>query len=157
MKNNLKPLGVHIVLTIIAIIGLNFMNSFDQVMINPTTRTIAYLCHTIIMISLYIFFSKRYLAHLPQTNLINGTGIILLINIILVLFHYGMISIEMGLILESAGLPMIILSTFNSSFFSTIQLISGAEIIKLIILVSASPLIIFISSRILDHSKRKKV
>jgi hypothetical protein len=64
------------------------------------------------------------------------------------MFYYGMIGIETGLMIESAGLPIIILSTFNSSFFPTIQLINVPEILTLVILMSASPLTIVFSTLI---------
>jgi hypothetical protein len=142
----LKPLFIHIIISIFASILFNIVGSFDTLMINDFSRKLLYGFETLIIILLYFILANKFLKNISSNLLLKSISIILIINLCLGLSGLLMLNFGTNTFAESGQLPILLLMAFNYGFFPFISMPIIPDVLGVLILCLLSPLLLFIGS-----------
>lgn len=149
----LKPLFIHLIITLLAIIIFETNFGFGKLISDDFVRYIIYGIDTVVVILLYLFLSNRFLRKISKNTLLISVGVLLSINLILGLSGFLMMRFGSYLVAETGQLPIIILANLNVGFFPLISLLNLPEFLGIIFLCVLSPLFLYVGSRITSPIK----
>jgi hypothetical protein len=149
----LKPILIHVLISVFAGMIFNIIGSFDKLMINDFIRNIIYIIESVIIIFLYLLLGSKFLNEMSGKVILNSVVIILALNLILGLSGYLMMNFGSQIMAENGQLPIIILTLFNYGFNPLVYLITLPELLGILLPCFMSPVFLYLGSRKLVTTK----
>ncbi|PAV29135.1 hypothetical protein CIL05_12085 [Virgibacillus profundi] len=143
-----KPLLLHLLISLMVGIALNLVFSIDRLMTDTFVAKVIYAIATLSACYLYLYIGNRFLKSFSNHLLLKSVAIIFVINISLAVSGQLIMNVGSGVTAEYGQFIMLIFLAFNFGFYTVFDLLPALPgFLTILLLSSASPLLLYVGSR----------